>query len=83
MSTENPQLQDKESSQDESRSQLDLALDFALAKFALFHDPNKNCYAKNKKSGLIWRLDSTPFRDYLSVTYYENQQRALRSGILK
>lgn len=83
MSTENPQPKGTESSNDESRSQLDLGLDFALAKFALFHDPNKNCYAKNKKTGLIWRLDSTLFRDYLSVIYYENQQRELRSVILK
>lgn len=78
-----PQLpQDMESSKDESKSQLDLALEFAFSEFELFHDNNKNCYAKNKKSGLIWRLDGTSFRDYLSVSYYENQKRALRSGIL-
>ncbi len=45
MSTENPQRQDTESSQNESRSQLDVA----LAKFVLFHDSNTSCYAKNKK----------------------------------
>lgn len=78
-----PQVeQNAESSQDESKSQLDLALEFAFSEFELFHDNNKNCYAKNKKSGLIWRLDSTAFRDLLSVSYYETQQRALRSGIL-
>lgn len=65
--------------QEERKSQLDQALEFALAEFELFHDANKDCYAKRIENGYVWRLHSQAFKDFLSASCYKLTGKSLRS----
>jgi hypothetical protein len=63
----------------EHKSQLDLALDYALAQVELFHDANKDCYAKRHANGYVWRLNSQAFKDFLSAECFKEFGKALRA----
>lgn len=64
---------------DERKSQLDLALEFALDQIDLFHDANKDCYAKRNDNGYVWRLNSQAFKDYLCASCFKAFGKALRA----
>lgn len=68
--------------QDDSKSQLDLVLQDALGQFELFHDNNKLCYAKQRTTGLVWRLGSQAFKESISTAFFEQHQKALRAQTL-
>lgn len=63
----------------EHKSQLDMALEYALAKVELFHDANKDCYAKRIENGYVWRLNSQAFKDYLCAACFKAFGKALRA----
>jgi hypothetical protein len=64
---------------EERKSQLDMALEFALAQVELFHDANKDCYAKRHANGYVWRLNSQAFKDFLSAECFKEFGKALRA----
>jgi hypothetical protein len=64
---------------EERKSQLDIALSFALEQVELFHDANKVCYAKRLNNGYVWRLTSQAFKDYLFAAFHQTFDKALRS----
>jgi hypothetical protein len=63
----------------EHKSQLDMALEYALAQVELFHDANKDCYAKRIENGYVWRLNSQAFKDYLCSSCFKVFGKALRA----
>ncbi|MEE2000024.1 hypothetical protein QWY20_01050 [Alkalimonas sp. MEB108] len=77
-----PPLDPKPIEVEETKSLLDQILQDALAQFELFHDQNKECYAKSLSTGLVWRLNSRAFRDEISTTFYEQHAKALRAQTL-
>ncbi len=64
---------------EERKSQLDIALSFALEQVELFHDANKVCYAKRLNNGYVWRLTSQAFKDYLFAAFHQTFDKALRT----
>lgn len=68
-----------EAEAEERKSQLDIALAFALEQVELFHDNNKTCYAKRLSNGYVWRLTSQAFKDFLSASFHQTFDKALRS----
>ncbi len=67
---------------DDHKSQLDLLLEYALSNFELFHDSNKDCYAKQTVNGLVWRLGSAAFKDFVCAAFYGLHNKALRMQTL-
>lgn len=68
--------------QEDNKSQLDLLLGYALAHFELFHDSNKVCYAKQSINGLVWRLNSAAFKDFVFASFHGLHNKVLRMQTL-
>ena len=77
-----PPLDPQPAEVEDTKSQLDRILQDALAQFELFHDQNKECYAKQRSNGLVWRLSSRAFKEEIATTFYEQHEKALRAQTL-
>jgi energy-coupling factor transporter ATP-binding protein EcfA2 len=62
--------------------QSDKLVEFALARLTLFHDMNKDSYARDIKTGEARRLDSRSFKDWLAAGFYSAEGKSPRGQSL-
>jgi hypothetical protein len=55
---------------DDKQSQASLLVKFVEQRFELFHDQNKDVFAKDRKTGEVRFLDSRQFKDCLQAGFY-------------
>lgn len=70
----NPAVQSDEKERKETFAEI--IIKFVLSEFELFHDANKEPYLRHKESGVVWRLASRQFRNYLSALLYRATERS-------
>lgn len=68
---------------DKSTSQVDKLVIFARERVTLFHDANKDCYARHTCSGVVHRLESRAFRDWLSASFFQATDKAVREQSMR
>jgi phage/plasmid primase-like uncharacterized protein len=69
--------------QDKRQSQASLLVDYAQASCELFHDVNREVYAKEITSGEVRHLGSRSFRDWLLSNFYETHDVVPRDQAVK
>ncbi|WP_259695913.1 toprim domain-containing protein [Pseudomonas frederiksbergensis] len=63
---------------DEKQSQASLLVKFVEQRFELFHDQNKDVFAKDRTTGEVRNLAARQFRDALVAGFYSDSGRAPR-----
>lgn len=63
---------------DEKQSQASLLVKFVERHFELFHDHNKDVFARDRKTGEVRNLASRQFRDALVAGFYSDSGKAPR-----
>jgi phage/plasmid primase-like uncharacterized protein len=66
-----------------SRTQVAALIEFAQARAELFHDPDRNVYARDRVTLETRRLDGQEFRDWLAASYYRATGKAPREQTLR
>ena len=56
---------------------------FVTEHIELFHDENKDVFARNKNTNIVHRLDSRQFKDWLMASFYEKEDKSLRDQSLR
>ena len=74
---------EKSTDDEERESQASALVRFVATKCTLFHDANKDCYAKNKITNETRRLDSRSFKDWLVAEFYITTEKAARDQSLR
>lgn len=69
-------------SDQQRQSQADKLVEFALARVTLFHDMNKDSYARDIETGEARRLDSRSFKDWLAAGFYSAEGKSPRGQSL-
>ncbi|TWH71289.1 hypothetical protein LX59_01572 [Azomonas agilis] len=54
----------------------EIIIKFVLSEFEPFHDTNKEPYLRHKDTGVVWRLTSRQFRNYLAALLYRATERS-------
>lgn len=68
---------------DEKQSQASLLVKFVAQRFELFHDVNKEVFARDRKTGEVRNLASRQFRDCLLAGFYADTNKAPRDQSLR
>lgn len=68
---------------EERQSQASLLVKYVEQRFELFHDQNKDVYARDMKSGEVRNLASRQFRDCLLAGFYQDTGKAPRDQSLR
>ncbi|WKN20630.1 toprim domain-containing protein [Azotobacter vinelandii] len=68
---------------DERQSQASLLVKFVEQRFELFHDANKDVFARDRKTGEVRNLTSRQFRDCLLAGFYTDTGKAPRDQSLR
>ncbi len=63
---------------DEKQSQASLLVKFVEQRFELFHDENKDVFARDRATGEVRNLDTRQFRDALVAGFYSDSGKAPR-----
>ena len=63
---------------DEKQSQASLLVKFVEQRFELFHDQNKDVFAKDRKTGEVRFLNSRQFKDCLQAGFYSESGKSPR-----
>lgn len=65
------------------QSQSDLIVAFVRAWNDLFHDENDTAYARSRETGEVRPLGSRAFRNWLTATFYDQTEKAVRDQALR
>jgi hypothetical protein len=68
---------------DEKQSQASLLVKFVEQRFELFHDQNKDVFAKDRKTGEVRGLGSRQFRDCLQAGFYIDTGKSPRDQSIR
>lgn len=68
---------------DEKQSQASLLVKFVEQRFELFHDVNKDVFARDRKTGEVRNLASRQFRDCLLAGFYTDTDKAPRDQSMR
>lgn len=68
---------------DEKQSQASLLVKFVEQRFELFHDQNKDVFAKDRKTGEVRGLGSRQFRDCLQAGFYLDTGKSPRDQSIR
>ena len=68
---------------DEKQSQASLLVKFVEQRFELFHDQNKDVFAKDRKTGEVRCLGSRQFRDCLQAGFYIDTGKSPRDQSIR
>lgn len=77
------QTDEAEEGDGKNKSQASLIVKYAQEHAELFHDPNRDVYAKDKSSGEVRRIDGRQFRDWLVANFYEIHDVAPRDQSIR
>ncbi|GAB3380424.1 toprim domain-containing protein [Azotobacter armeniacus] len=85
---EDPQPQEEtfapgDDEDDEKQSQASLLVKFVEQRFELFHDTNKDVFARDRKTGEVRNLAGRQFRDCLLAGFYTDTGKAPRDQSLR
>ncbi len=72
-----------EPSDDEKQSQASLLVKFVEQRFELFHDQNKDVFAKDRKTNEVRALGSRQFRDCLQAGFYIDTGKSPRDQSIR
>jgi hypothetical protein len=67
----------------ERESQASLLVKFAQERVELFHDANKNVYARDLSNGEVRRIDGRAFRDWLTARFFEHAAKSARDQAVR
>jgi hypothetical protein len=68
---------------DEKQSQASLLVKFVEQRYELFHDQNKDVFAKDRKTGEVRNLSSRQFRDCLQAGFYIDTGKSPRDQSIR
>jgi hypothetical protein len=68
---------------DEKQSQASLLVKFVEQRYELFHDQNKDVFAKDRKTGEVRNLSSRQFRDCLQAGFYLDTGKSPRDQSIR
>ncbi len=77
------QTDEAEEGDGKKKSQASLIVKYAQEHAELFHDSNRDVYAKDKSSGEVRRIDGRQFRDWLVANFYEMHDVAPRDQSIR
>lgn len=63
---------------DERESQASAIVKFVEARVELFHDENRDVYARLRSTGEVWRIGSRAFKDWLAAGFYKAHRKVAR-----
>ncbi len=63
---------------DDRESQASAIVRFCEAHVDLFHDENRDVYARHKPTGEVWRIGSRAFKDWLTAGFYKAHRKVAR-----
>ncbi len=76
MAQETPEPSDAD--EKERISQASLLVKFVQERAELFHDENKDVYARDADTGEVRRIDGRQFRDWLQAAFFESTEKSAR-----
>lgn len=74
---------DVDETESERQSQASQLVAYVVARAELFHDENKNVYAKDLGTGEVRRVDGRQFRDWLVARFYKDAGKSARDQSMR
>lgn len=69
--------------QEKQQSQASALVQFCEQRVDLFHDENKDVFAKLKDTGEVWKIGSRAFRDWLTSGFYKTTGKSSRDQSMR